>query len=149
MEKTTTSIMRKVLLRAAIMCLLLTFLYACDRQDAPSVDEAVTTSVESDASAATHDGADTETSTPADGEIDVTETTADTYIFYTDPVDATEFDKVFTAELSVDGEVIQTLTYSVKSYVYAKQNGENAEMAALARALYAYGRSAIAYKQEQ
>ena len=77
------------------------------------------------------------------------EDTADTYIFYTDPVYATEFDKVFTAELSVDGEVIQTLTYSVKSYVYAKQNGENAEMAALARALYAYGRSAIAYKQEQ
>jgi hypothetical protein len=77
------------------------------------------------------------------------EDTADTYIFYTDPVCATEFDKVFTAELSVDGEVIQTLTYSVKSYVYAKQNGENAEMAALARALYAYGRSAIAYKQEQ
>lgn len=77
------------------------------------------------------------------------EDTADTYIFYTDSVYATEFDKVFTAELSVDGEVIQTLTYSVKSYVYAKQNGENAEMAALARALYAYGRSAIAYKQEQ
>ena len=77
------------------------------------------------------------------------EDTADTYIFYTDPVCATEFDKVFTAELSVDGEVIQTLTYSVKSYVYAKQNGENAEMAALVRALYAYGRSAIAYKQEQ
>ena len=77
------------------------------------------------------------------------EDTADTYIFYTDPVYATEFDKVFTAELSVDGEVIQTLTYSVRSYVYAKQNSENTEMAALVRALYAYGRSAIAYKQEQ
>ena len=82
-------------------------------------------------------------------DLTLVEDTADTYIFYTDPVYATEFDKVFTAELSVDGEVIQTLTYSVKSYVYAKQNGENAEMAALARALYAYGRSAIAYKQEQ
>ena len=78
MEKTTTSIMRKVLLGAALLCLLLTFLCACDRQDTPSVDEAVTTSVESDASTATHDGADTETSAPADGEIDVTETTADT-----------------------------------------------------------------------
>ena len=77
------------------------------------------------------------------------EDTTDTYILYTDPIYATEFDKVFTAELSVDGEVIQTLTYSVKSYVYAKQNSENTEMAALVRALYAYGRSAIAYKQEQ
>lgn len=78
MEKTTTSIMRKVLLGAAILCLLLTFLCACDRQDAPSVDETAITSVESDASAATHDEADTETSAPTDGESEVTETTADT-----------------------------------------------------------------------
>ena len=77
------------------------------------------------------------------------EDTTDTYILYTDPIYATEFDKVFTAELSVDGEVIQTLTYSVKSYVYAKQNSENTEMAALVRALYTYGRSAVAYKNEQ
>ena len=60
------------------MCLLLTFLCACDRQDIPSADETATTTAKSDASAATHDGADTETSAPADGEIDVTETTADT-----------------------------------------------------------------------
>jgi len=77
------------------------------------------------------------------------EDTADTYILYTDPVYATEFDKVFTAELSVDGRTAQTLTYSVRSYVYAKQNSENTEMAALARALYTYGRSAVAYKNEQ
>ena len=82
-------------------------------------------------------------------DLTLVEDTTDTYILYTDPIYATEFDKVFTAELSVDGEVIQTLTYSVRSYVYAKQNSENTEMAALARALYAYGRSAIAYKQEQ
>ena len=78
MEKTTTSIMRKVLLGAAIMFLLLTFLCACDRQDTPSVDEVATTSVESDASAATDDGTDAETSSPADGESDVTETATDT-----------------------------------------------------------------------
>ena len=82
-------------------------------------------------------------------DLTLVEDTADTYILYTDPVYATEFDKVFTAELSVDGRTVQTLTYSVRSYVYAKQNGENAEMAALARALYTYGRSAVAYKNEQ
>ena len=82
-------------------------------------------------------------------DLTLVEDTADTYILYTDPVYATEFDRVFTAELSADGRTVQTLTYSVKSYVYAKQNSENTEMAALVRALYAYGRSAIAYKQEQ
>ena len=71
-----------------------------------------------------------------------------TYILYTDAVYATEFDKVITAELTVDGEVIQTVTYSVKSYVFAKQNG-NDDMAALAKALYSYGRSALAYKNAQ
>jgi hypothetical protein len=77
------------------------------------------------------------------------EDTADTYIFYTDAVYATEFDKVFTAELSTDGEVIQTVTYSVKSYVCAKQNSNDTEIAALVKALYNYGRSAIAYKNAQ
>ena len=82
-------------------------------------------------------------------DLTLVEDTADTYILYTDPIYATEFDKVFTAELCADGEVIQTLTYSVRSYVYAKQNSENTEMAALVRALYTYGRSAVAYKNEQ
>ena len=71
-----------------------------------------------------------------------------TYILYTDAVYATEFDKIFAAELTVDGEVIQTVTYSVKSYVFAKQNG-NDDMAALAKALYNYGLSARAYKNAQ
>jgi hypothetical protein len=73
----------------------------------------------------------------------------DTYILYTDPIRATELDKVFIAELAADGEVIQTLIYSVKSYVYAKQNAENNKMAALAKALYSYGRSAVAYQNTQ
>jgi hypothetical protein len=82
-------------------------------------------------------------------DLTLAENTADTYIFYTDAVYATEFDKVFTAELSVDGEVIQTVTYSVKSYVYAKQNSNDTEIAALVKALYNYGRSASAYKNAQ
>ena len=81
-------------------------------------------------------------------DLTLVEDTADTYILYTDAVYATEFDKIFTAELTVDGEVIQTVTYSVKSYVFAKQNG-NDDMAALAKALYNYGRSALAYKNAQ
>ena len=78
-----------------------------------------------------------------------TEDDDDTYILYTDPIRATELDKVFTAELAADGEVIQTLIYSVKSYVYAKQNAENNKMAALVKALYSYGCSAVAYKSTQ
>ena len=82
-------------------------------------------------------------------DLSLAENTDDTYILYTDPIYATEFDKVFSAELAVDGEVIQMLTYSVKSYVFAKQNTENNKMAALAKALYNYGRSAVAYKNTQ
>lgn len=82
-------------------------------------------------------------------DLSLAENTADTYILYTDPIYATEFDKVFSVELAADGEVIQTLTYSVKSYVFAKQNIQNNKMAALAKALYSYGRSAVAYQNTQ
>ena len=46
-------------------------------------------------------------------------------------------------ELSVNGEFLQTLTYSVNSYAYAMQ--DNANMKALANALYNYGVAAKAY----
>jgi hypothetical protein len=82
-------------------------------------------------------------------DLSLAENTADTYILYTDPIYATEFDKVFSVELAVDGDEIQMLTYSVKSYVFDKQNIENNKMAALAKALYNYGRSAVAYKNTQ
>lgn len=77
------------------------------------------------------------------------ENTADTYVLYIDAVYATEFDKVFTAKLALNGEEFQTVTYSVRSYVYTKQNSNDTELAALVRALYNYGRSAIAYKNAQ
>jgi hypothetical protein len=82
-------------------------------------------------------------------EVYFVEYTKNTYIFYTVGIYADEFDKVFTAELSVGDEVVQTLTYSVKSYVYSKQNSENIETAELVKALYNYGRSVIAYLAEQ
>ena len=71
------------------------------------------------------------------------------YYLYTEGIYATEFDKLFTAVLAVDGEVVQTLDYSVRSYVYAKQNSDNEDLCHLVKTLYKYGRSSIAYREEQ
>lgn len=67
------------------------------------------------------------------------------YIFYTDGISATEFDKVYTFELYVDGVLHQTITYSVNSYAYAKKDSQTAGLADLAVALYRYGLSAKEY----
>ncbi len=69
------------------------------------------------------------------------------YIAYSGAISALEFGKVYTIELKVDGEVVQTLEYSVNSYVFAKKDGNNA-MAELAIALYRYGNSAVAYSEK-
>ena len=66
------------------------------------------------------------------------------YIVYTDGIKVTDFDKVFTIEIT-DGTNTQTLTYSVNAYCAAKQNAANVETAALAKALYAYGVAAENY----
>lgn len=64
---------------------------------------------------------------------------------YTEAIYATEFDKIFEFQL-YDGEtLVQTLRYSVSSYVYSMQSSENASMKSLATALYNYGVSARAY----
>ena len=62
---------------------------------------------------------------------------------YTDGILATEFGKTYTFVLSYNGVVMQTLTYSVNAYAYAKR--ESATMSELALALYRYGMSAAAY----
>ena len=70
------------------------------------------------------------------------------YVLYTDGILATEFDKVFTIEMYVGGEINQMLTYSVNSYAYAKYaNSEDktTPIAQLVIALYRYGISATAY----
>jgi hypothetical protein len=77
------------------------------------------------------------------------EGTTDTYIIYDVALKATDCNKVFTAVLTLNGETIQTLTYSVKSYVYSKQNTANKAMANLACALYKYGMSAEAYENRE
>ena len=66
------------------------------------------------------------------------------YVVYTDGIKVTDFDKVFTIKIT-DGTNTQTLTYSVNAYCAAKQNAENVETAALAKALYAYGVAAENY----
>ncbi len=82
-------------------------------------------------------------------EVELTGTT-----YYTDAIYATGFDTVYTFELYEGETLVQTLTYSVSSYVYAMMNkvdNENnpTKMAELAKALYRYGTSAVAYKNAQ
>ena len=62
---------------------------------------------------------------------------------------ATEFDDTVTAILKKDGvQIGQTLTYSVNSYVYSKQNDTAVEnLAALVKAVYNYGCSAKTYAE--
>ena len=66
--------------------------------------------------------------------------------FYFDGVMATEFDSEVTAIFKLNGEAIgQTLTYSVNSYVYYMQDNANETLSELVKAIYNYGRSAVAY----
>ena len=70
--------------------------------------------------------------------------TADENGYYTikfEGIYATDYAEVITAE--VNGN---TLTYSVNSYINEKANDENANLAALVKALNNYGASAVAYK---
>ena len=66
------------------------------------------------------------------------------YVLYTDGILATEFDKVFTFDMYISGTLHQTVTYSVNSYAYAK-NDDNTVIGQLALALYRYGASAKSY----
>ncbi len=66
------------------------------------------------------------------------------YLIKTDAIYATGFDDVYTLTAYVNGEKDAELTYSVKSYVYAKQGGDS-NMAKLAEATYNYGLAAQAF----
>lgn len=70
-----------------------------------------------------------------------------TYKVMTDAISAVDFDKEYTAELIVGGNVAASATYSVNSYVYAKQASDNANLANLVKALYNYGASADVYAE--
>ena len=63
--------------------------------------------------------------------------------YMTDEIKVTGFNTSYNFELcDGEGNVIQTLTYSVNSYAYSKQNSSNANMAELALALFRLGQSA-------
>ncbi|MBQ9080610.1 MAG: metallophosphoesterase [Clostridia bacterium] len=67
------------------------------------------------------------------------------YTVYSEGIFATDFDTVYTVNLIVNDSTVQTLTYSVKSYVHAMQ--DSATMGELAKALYNYGLAAEAYAE--
>ena len=69
--------------------------------------------------------------------------------YYTEGIKALNFNKNYVFTIEIDGEVVQTLTYSVNAYTVAMQNSTNTEMKDLATALYNYGASAEAYKNAQ
>ena len=48
----------------------------------------------------------------------------------------------YSFKLYEGDELIQTLAYGINSYAFSKQTSSNDAMAALAKALYAYGVSA-------
>ncbi len=68
----------------------------------------------------------------------------DHYIILTDGIKATAFDDIYTVTAYNGADEVAKIAYSVKAYVYSKQNGTDS-MAALARATYNYGLSATAY----
>lgn len=69
-------------------------------------------------------------------------TAANEYKIYSDDIYATEFDKVFTCTISCNGAVGESVSYSIKSYAYSKQD-KNDNIGELARCTYKYGVSAF------
>jgi uncharacterized repeat protein (TIGR02543 family) len=67
------------------------------------------------------------------------------YRAYSAGISALDFDKVYTFKLYSGATLVQTVNYSVKTFVYNKQNGGDAT-ANLAKALYTYGSATVAYK---
>lgn len=67
------------------------------------------------------------------------------YIVYTPALKATEFNNQVKFDLYSGDTLVQTVTYSVNSYVFAKMNDSDANLKNLVIALYNYGVAAKAY----
>ena len=68
------------------------------------------------------------------------------YEVLTPDIYAYEMDEVHTFVIKVNGTAVQTLSYSLASYVYTVINGNfDAEYKTLAQALYNYGKAALNY----
>ncbi len=80
----------------------------------------------------------------AESEVGYTDNGDGTYLVLTDAVYATGFDDVYTLTLYKEGKSEAYVTYSVRSYVYSKQNGAD-KLAELVKATYNYGLAAKRY----
>ncbi len=67
------------------------------------------------------------------------------YTVYSEGISAINFGASVTIELCQNGTAIQTVTYSINSYAYAKYKNDDTPMSNLALALYRYGLSAVNY----
>lgn len=67
---------------------------------------------------------------------------AGVYYYYTEDIGMAHFGDIYTFTVYDNGVEVETLTYSVNSYVYSMMNSENTKMAELALALYRAGASA-------
>ena len=65
------------------------------------------------------------------------------YIVYADAATPTEFGVAKLATLKFDGQEVQTLSYSINSYIHSMK--DNTTMQTLVKALYCYGVSAASY----
>ena len=70
---------------------------------------------------------------------------AGVYYYYTEDIGMAHFGDVYSFTVYDNGVEVETLTYSVNSYVYSKMNGENQKMSELALALYRAGISAAGW----
>ena len=66
------------------------------------------------------------------------------YAAYSEGIYANAFGETVTFTLAKDGTAVQTVTYSVNAYAYAKYDGDST-MSKLALAMYRYGKSAENY----
>lgn len=83
-------------------------------------------------------------------EAEIVKTGENTYTVYSEDIFATDFTTKYTAVMTYDGEEVQTVTYSVKSFVNSFQSrtdasGSMTKEAKLARALWLYGNAAVAF----
>ena len=68
-----------------------------------------------------------------------------TIIIITEGLAATAYDKIFTARLEYEDSVVHEITYSVNSYIAAKQNSTVANLANMVAAINNYGKAAKEY----
>ena len=83
------------------------------------------------------------TVTVGGAELEIISLGNNTYIAYSDGISALDFDVEISFELRRGGTLIQTLTYTVNTYAWDKQ--DNDKIGELALALYRYGESAKEY----